>query len=106
MLATLPLYADPGRRCASRGERGPRLRVASHFSFDALCLHLHRPSRPPVMPRLLPRLPALLLPAGSQHGVQRLVDAAVKKDAFLKALAGGVVRQEKAKLKRHVSLPQ
>jgi len=31
------------------------------------------------------------------------VDAGVKTDAFLKALAGGVVKQEKAKLKPHVS---
>jgi hypothetical protein len=38
----------------------------------------------------------------SQRSVQRLVDAAVAQDAFLKALAGGVVKNEKAKLKPHV----
>lgn len=35
--------------------------------------------------------------------MQRLVDAAVGTDAFLKALAGGVVKHEKAKLRPHVS---
>ena len=38
----------------------------------------------------------------SQRSVQRLVDAAVAQDAFLKALAGGIVKNEKAKLKPHV----
>lgn len=36
--------------------------------------------------------------------MQQLVDAGVSTDAFLKALAGGVVRNEKAKLKPHVRL--
>jgi hypothetical protein len=40
--------------------------------------------------------------ADSQRSVQRLVDAAVQQDAFLKALAGGIVKNEKAKLKPHV----
>jgi hypothetical protein len=40
--------------------------------------------------------------AGSQQAVQQLVDAAVQQDAFLKALAGGIVKQEKAKLRPHV----
>ncbi|KAI3427088.1 hypothetical protein D9Q98_007027 [Chlorella vulgaris] len=39
--------------------------------------------------------------AGSQQAVQQLVDAAVQQDAFLKALAGGIVKQEKAKLRPH-----
>ncbi|PRW50843.1 Translational activator GCN1 isoform A [Chlorella sorokiniana] len=39
--------------------------------------------------------------SGSQAAVQQLVDAGVKTDAFLKALAGGVVKNEKAKLKPH-----
>ncbi|KAL4444093.1 hypothetical protein ABPG75_011830 [Micractinium tetrahymenae] len=36
---------------------------------------------------------------GSQRAVQQFVSAAVERDAFLKALAGGVVKHEKAKLK-------
>lgn len=36
--------------------------------------------------------------------MQQLVDAGVKTDAFLKALAGGVVKNEKSKLKPHVRL--
>lgn len=36
--------------------------------------------------------------------MQQLVDAGVKTDAFLKALAGGVVKNEKAKLRPHVRL--
>lgn len=35
--------------------------------------------------------------------MQALVVAAVPTDAFLKAMAGGVVKQEKAKLRPHVS---
>ena len=40
--------------------------------------------------------------ADSQRAVQRLVDVAVQQDAFLKALAGGIVKNEKAKLRPHV----
>ncbi|KAL4419436.1 hypothetical protein ABPG77_006363, partial [Micractinium sp. CCAP 211/92] len=39
--------------------------------------------------------------ADSRRAVQQFVSAAVEQDAFLKALAGGVVKQEKAKLKPH-----
>ncbi len=43
--------------------------------------------------------------ADSRRAVQQFVSAAVVQDAFLKALAGGVVKQEKTKLKPHVSSP-
>ena len=48
--------------------------------------------------------PACLPPApGSRRAVQAAVSAAVSAEPFLKALAGGLVKHEKAKLKAYVS---
>lgn len=61
-----------------------------------------KPPDPSRCTRLPPALPPLVTLAASQRAVQQLVDASVRRDAFLKALAGGIVKHEKAKLKQHV----